>query len=116
MHKKGGFSVAMKRGRVIGSVLCLQAKDSAISLPCLILWGSQSANTALDPLLTTKKLLSPDKTCAGYDLCTALGVHFMFSGSLREAQNTLPLLCMCLFGDGKGPRTEGVGLATAAIS
>lgn len=115
MHEKGGFAVAMKSGRVIGSFLCLQDIDSAISLPCLILRGSQSANTALGPLLTTKIQLSPDNSCAGYDFCLALGAHFMCNGSLREAQNILPL-CMGLFGEGKGPRTGGVGLAIAAVS
>lgn len=40
----------------------------------------------------------------------------MFNGSLREGQTILSLLCMGLFGEGKGPRTGAVGLATAAVS
>jgi len=46
----------------------------------------------------------------------ALGVHFTFSDCLRETQTILPLLCMGLFGAGKGPRKGGVGLVTAVVS
>lgn len=116
LHQKGGFSVAVKRGRVIGSFLCLLAIYSAISLLCFILWGSQSANTALGTLLTTKRPLSPDKSFAGSDFCMVLRVHFMFHGLLRQAQTILLLLCLGLLGGRKGPRTRGVGSVTAAIS
>lgn len=93
LHEKGGFSAAVQGGRVIGSFLCLPATDSAIGLPCLTLRGSQSAETAPSPLLTTKRPLSPNNSCAVCDFCVALGVRFMFNGSLREEQTSLPLLC-----------------------
>lgn len=98
----------MKGGRVIGSFLCLQATDSAIGLPCLTLRRSQSAETAPSSLLTTKRPLSPNNSCAVCDFCMALGVRFMFNGSLREEQTSLPLLCTGLFCEGKGPRTGEV--------
>lgn len=82
--------------------------DRAIGLPCLTLRGSQSAETALSPLLTTKRPLSPNNSCAVCDFCTALGARFMFNGSLREEQTSLPLLCAGLFCESKGPRAGEV--------
>lgn len=66
------------------------------------MWGSQSANTVLNKLLTIKRPLSPDKSCAGSDFCVVLGVHSVFNGSPREAQTILLLLCIDLLGEGKG--------------
>lgn len=107
--------MAVKAGRVTGSFLCSQALGSARSLPCLILWGSQSANTA-PAAAGYKRPLSLHNSCAGCDFLMALGGHFMFNGSLREGQTILSLLCMGLLSEGKGPRTGTAGLATAAVS
>ena len=81
-NKRGTFawerwlfcSIEEREGQ--GFIPLFAGHGRAISLPCLILWGSQSANIALGPLLPTKRPLSPDNSCAGYDFCMALGVSF----------------------------------------
>lgn len=92
-----------KGGRVRGSP-SVRRLGTARGSPCPAARGSHQHKA----LLTTKTPLSPNRACAVCDFRVALGARFMFNGSLREEQTSLPLLCAGLFGEGSGPRAGEV--------